>query len=70
MLDSGDVDAIVICGPHYLQMDIAALQCGVHDLLEKPAGVLTKQAKELNAFTTTESELTVAIVFNQRNNPL
>ena len=72
MLDSGDVDAIVTCVPHYLhpEMGIAALQRGVHALVEKPAGVYTKQVKELNAFAATKPELTFAIMFNQRYNPL
>jgi predicted dehydrogenase len=72
MLDSGDVDAIVTCVPHYLhpEMGIAALRRGVHALVEKPAGVYTKQVKELNAFAATKPELTFAIMFNQRNNPL
>jgi predicted dehydrogenase len=72
MLDSGDVDAIVTCVPHYLhpEMGIAALQREVHALVEKPAGVYTKQVKELNAFAATKPGLTFAIMFNQRNNPL
>jgi predicted dehydrogenase len=72
MLESGTVDAVVICVPPYLhpQMGIEALQRGVHVLLEKPAGVYTKQVEELNAFAATKPELTFAIMFNQRNNPL
>jgi predicted dehydrogenase len=72
MLDSGDADAIVTCVPHYLhpEMGIAALQRGVHALVEKPAGVYTKQVRELNAFAATKPELTFAIMFNQRNNAL
>jgi predicted dehydrogenase len=72
MLDSGDVDAIVTCVPHYLhpEMGIAALQRGVHALVEKPAGVYTKQVRELNEFAATKPEVTFAIMFNQRNNPL
>ena len=72
MLDSGDVDAIVTCVPHYLhpEMGIAALQRGVHALVEKPAGVYTKQVRELIAFAATRPEVTFAIMFNQRNNPL
>ena len=72
MLDSGTVDAVVICVPPYLhpQMGIDALQRDIHVLLEKPAGVYTKQVEELNAFAATKPELTFAIMFNQRNNPL
>ena len=43
---------------------------GVHALVEKPAGVYTKQVKELNAYAATKPELTFGIMFNQRNNPL
>ena len=72
MLESGDVDAVVTCVPHYLhpQMGIAALGRGIHALVEKPAGVYTKQVRELNACAATRPELTFAIMFNQRNNPL
>jgi len=72
MLDSGDVDAVVTCVPHYLhpEMGIEALRRNIHALVEKPAGVYTKQVKELNAFAETKPELTFAIMFNQRNNPL
>ncbi len=72
MLDSGDIDAVVTCVPHYLhpEMGIEALRRNIHALVEKPAGVYTKQVKELNAFAETKPELTFAIMFNQRNNPL
>ena len=72
MMDSGDVDAVVTCVPHYLhpEMGIAALERGIHALVEKPAGVYTKQVKEMNAYAATKPELTFAIMFNQRNNPL
>lgn len=72
LLDSGAVEAVVTTVPHYLhpQMGIQALERGVHVLLEKPAGVYTKQVAELNAFAATKPELTFAIMFNQRNNPL
>ncbi len=72
MLDSGSVDAVVTCVPHYLhpEMGIAALSHGVHALVEKPAGVYTKQVSELNAYAASKPELTFAIMFNQRNNPL
>lgn len=72
MLESGDVDAVVTCVPHYLhpQLGIDALQRGVHALVEKPAGVYTRQVRELNAFAATRPESTFAIMFNQRLNPL
>ncbi|WP_104092170.1 Gfo/Idh/MocA family protein [Arthrobacter sp. GMC3] len=72
MMESDDVDAIVTCVPHYLhpEMGIAALTRDIHALVEKPAGVYTKQVKELNEFAATKPELSFAIMFNQRNNPL
>ena len=72
MIESGDVDAIITCVPHFLhpQMGIAALSRGIHALVEKPAGVYTKQVEELNALAATKPELSFGIMFNQRNNPL
>src|SRR5215213_5065395 len=72
MLDSGDVDAVVICVPTFLhpEMAIAAMERGIHALVEKPAGVYTKQVRELNDYAATMPELSFAMMFNQRNNPL
>lgn len=72
LLTSGRVDAIVTTVPHYLhpEMGIAALQAGIHALVEKPAGVYTKQVAELNAVAASRPELTFAIMFNMRTQPL
>jgi len=72
MIESGDVDAVVTTVPHYLhpEMGIEALKRDVHVLGEKPAGVYTKQVKELNEYAATKPELTFAIMFNQRTNEL
>lgn len=72
MLESGDVDAVVTCVPHYLhpEMGIEALKRDIHALVEKPAGVYTKQVMELNDYAASKPELTFGIMFNQRNNPL
>ncbi len=72
LLDSGDVDAVVTTVPHYLhpRMGIDALSRGVHVLVEKPAGVYTAQVRELLDLAASKPELTTAIMFNQRTNPL
>jgi UDP-N-acetyl-2-amino-2-deoxyglucuronate dehydrogenase len=72
MLESGTVDAVVTCVPHFLhpEVGISALRRNIHALVEKPAGVYTKQVKELNEFAATKPELTFGIMFNQRTNPL
>lgn len=72
MLESGDVDAIVTCIPHYLhpKVGMEALKRDIHALVEKPAGVYTKQVRELNEFAASKPNLTFGIFFNQRMNPL
>lgn len=72
MLDSGTVDAVVVCVPPYdhPQIGIEALSRNVHALIEKPAGVYTKQVRALNEFAATRPDLRFGIMFNQRNNPL
>jgi predicted dehydrogenase len=72
MIASGSVDAVITTIPHYLhpEVGIYALEHGMHLLGEKPAGVYTAQVKELMAVADQHPELTFAIMFNQRNNPL
>ena len=72
LLESGEVDAIVITVPHYEhpRIGIDALERGVHVLVEKPIGVYTKQAKQLLAAADRHPEATLAVLFNQRANPL
>lgn len=72
LLDSGVVDAVVTTVPHYLhpEMGIAALERGIHALVEKPAGVYSKQVSELNAVAAANPDTTFALMFNQRANPL
>ena len=72
MMDSGNIDAVVTTLPHYFhaQVGMDALNRGLHTLLEKPAGVYTKQVAEINALSLTKPELTFGVFFNQRMNPL
>lgn len=72
MLDSGTVDAVVTTVPHYLhpEMGIAAIERGIHALVEKPAGVYSKQVSRLNDVAAAHPEVTFALMFNQRANPL
>lgn len=72
LLASGTVDAVIITTPHFEHpaQAIAALDAGLHVLLEKPAGVYTKQAAELFARAAERPDLTLAMIFNQRTNQL
>ena len=69
MIDSGVCDAVLIATPHYFHPEfvIYALEHGVHALSEKPAGVYTKQVREMNE-AAAKSDKVFAIMFNQRTN--
>ena len=69
LIDSGKCDAVLIATPHYLHPEyvIYALSHGVHALTEKPAGVYTKQVREMNE-AAGKSDKVFAIMLNQRTN--
>lgn len=70
MMDSGLVDAILVAVPHYdhPRYVIEALEKGLHAMSEKPAGVYTKQVREMMAVADQHPELTFGMMFNQRTN--
>lgn len=72
MLDSGEIDAVLIATPHYDHPVIAieALNRDLHTLVEKPAGVYTKKVREMNAVSESKPHLVFGMMFNQRTNPL
>ena len=69
LIDSGECDAVLIATHHYLHPDfvIYALEHGVHALTEKPAGVYTKQVRQMNE-AAEHSDKVFAIMLNQRTN--
>jgi len=70
MMDSGLVDAILVAVPHYdhPRYVIEALEKGLHAMSEKPAGVYTKQVREMIEVADKHPELTFGMMFNQRTN--
>lgn len=70
MLDSGIINACMVCVPHYYhpQYAIECMKRGIHVLVEKPAGVYTKQVKEMNEAAKEHPEVVFAMMFNQRTN--
>lgn len=72
LLDSEEVDAVVIATPHYDHPVIAieALNRDLHVLVEKPAGVYTKKVREMNEVAASKPNLVFSMMFNQRTNPL
>ncbi len=70
MLDSGLIDACIVATPHYAHPGLA-IECmkrSIHVLVEKPAGVYTKQVREMNAMADRHPEVVFALMFNQRTN--
>jgi predicted dehydrogenase len=69
MIKSGLVNAVLIAAPHYQHPPLAieAFKAGLHVICEKPAGVYTKQVREMNR-AAEESGLVFAMMFNQRTN--
>ncbi|MBR3439333.1 MAG: Gfo/Idh/MocA family oxidoreductase [Clostridia bacterium] len=72
MFTSGLIDAVMVETPHYFHPQIAmdALDAGLNVLCDKPAGVYTKQVRELNEKAKQHPELLFGMMFNQRTNPL
>lgn len=71
LLDSGLVDAVVIATPHYFHptYGIAAAERGIHVMSEKPAGVYTRQVREMNE-TVERTGIAYGLMFNQRVRPV
>ncbi|MFF2480826.1 Gfo/Idh/MocA family protein [Paenibacillus sp. NPDC058071] len=71
MYKSGEIDGVLICTPHYdhPQQAIAAFEAGLHVLIEKPAGVYTRQVREMNEKAAASGKV-FGIMYNQRTNPL
>lgn len=66
---SGTCDAVLIATPHYQhpELVIFALEHGLHALSEKPAGVYTKQVREMNE-AADRSDKVFGLMLNQRTN--
>ena len=71
MMDSGLVDAILVAVPHYdhPRLSIMGMKKGLHVMCEKPAGVYTKQVKEMNEVSK-QCNVKFGMMFNQRTNCL
>ena len=70
MLDSGLIDACIVATPHYDHPRLA-MECmkrSIHVMVEKPAGVYTKQVREMNAMADRHPEVVFGLMFNQRTN--
>ncbi len=68
---SGDMDAVLITTPHYFHPELAirAFENGLHVLCEKPAGVFTKNVRQMNAAAEASGKV-FSLMFQFRTNPL
>lgn len=71
MFESGICDTVLVAVPHYehSKLAIKAFEYGLNVITEKPAGVYTKQVKEMNEAAKNSGKL-FGIMYNQRTNPL
>lgn len=69
-LHSGLIDAVMIVAPHYSHPELAikAFEAGLHVLVEKPAGVYTKQVIPMNE-AAKKSGKVFSIMYQERANP-
>ena len=71
LIASGTCDAVLIAVPHYQhpELSILALENHLHVMCEKPAGVYTKQVREMNE-AAEKSDCIFGMMFNQRTNSI
>jgi len=71
LFEANVVDAIMIGTPHYDHPPVAvkAFEHGLHVLTEKPAGVYTKQVREMNEAAARSGKV-FAIMFQSRTSPV
>ncbi len=70
LIASGEVDAVIIATPHYdhTTLGIAALEAGLHLIVEKPISVHKADCEKLIAAHTNKDQV-FAAMFNQRTDP-
>ena len=69
LIEKGNVDAVLLAVPHYQHPILAmkAMKKGLHVMCEKPAGVFTKNVREMNKVAD-ETGVVFGMMFNQRTN--
>lgn len=70
MLDSGLIEACLIAVPHYehVKYAIECMKREIHVMLEKPAGVYTKEVRKMNEEAEKHPNVVFGMMFNQRTN--
>ncbi|MCL2361332.1 MAG: Gfo/Idh/MocA family oxidoreductase [Defluviitaleaceae bacterium] len=70
MFKSGQIDAVMVSTPHYDHpvIGMQALDHKIHVIVEKPAGVFTKDVREMNE-KAAKAGVIYGIMYNQRTKP-
>lgn len=68
MLDSGAIDAVLITTPHgqHPSMALAALERGLHVLVEKPVGIHMEEVRQVQQLLAQRSDLVCGVMYNRR----
>ncbi|NLO34779.1 MAG: Gfo/Idh/MocA family oxidoreductase [Clostridiaceae bacterium] len=71
LMASGTCEAVLIAVPHYEHptLAVAAMKQKLHVMVEKPAGVYTRQVRKMNEFAD-NAGVVFGMMFNQRTNPV
>lgn len=71
LLKSGDVEAVLVCTPHYQhpEIGVAAFKSGLHVLMEKPVAAHKVAAQKLIAVHRRRPELVFAAMYQMRTEP-
>ena len=69
MMDSGNVDAVIVSTPHAFHTSIVkeCLRRNLHVVCDKPAGVYAKEVREMNELAK-KTDVKFTMMFNQRTN--
>lgn len=72
MLDSGRIDMVMICTPHFQhpKMAIAAIERNIHTLIEKPVGVFPEELKALEDCIRNHASVQTGVLYCRRTNPI
>ncbi len=72
MLESGLIDMVMICTPHFYHpgMAVRAMEKGIHTLIEKPVGVFPEELQQLTDCVQAHPELKSGVLYCRRTNPV
>ena len=72
MLDSGLIDAVMICTPHFHHpgMAIKAIERGIHTMIEKPVGIFPEELNALAECLHAHPGVKAGVLYCRRTNPI